>query len=94
MRSGESGRLAHPGRDNQEEILEQSFIYAFSLKMENIEMCKIWLNAQIKAKHFPKTSRLILKYSPVLITTKIGMPRAGGGRAGNAGRAGKVAYYR
>ena len=35
-----------------------------------------------------------VKYFPVLITTKIGMPRAGGGRAGNAGRAGKVAYYR
>ena len=35
-----------------------------------------------------------VKYLPVLITTKIGMPRAGGGRAGNAGRAGKVAYYR
>ena len=59
MRSGESGRLAHPGRDNQEEILEQSSIYVLSLKMENIEMCKFRLTAQIEAKNFPKTSRLI-----------------------------------
>ena len=59
MRSGESGRLAHPGRDNQEEILEQSFIYAFSLKMENIEMCTFQLTAQIEAYNFPETSRLI-----------------------------------